>query len=130
MFTTVEDVKTRTGRDVTKEAIFKAQFIIEVYIARTENDISSIRDKELLGRMTIAQVVYMGDNYDQVYEQVAASASSNNGTLITYRAGDEVSPFIAPLAVMASKGLSWNNSKSIKVGRTLQSSGYVPWERD
>lgn len=130
MFTTVEEVQKRTGRAVTKEQIFKAQFVIEVYIGRTENDVTSIRDKEMLGRATIAQAVYMGDNYDQTYEQVSAAMISQSGSTVTFKSGDWASPFVAPLAQMACKNLSWKRSHNVSVGRTFQGPRRIPWERD
>lgn len=130
MFTTSQDVKARTGREVTTEQIYKAQFIIEVYIGRTEADVTNIRDKEMLGRATIAQAVYMGDNYDQTYEQLAAAMVSQSGSTVTYRSGDWASPFVAPLAQMACKNLSWKRSQSVGVGRTFQRGHLYAWDRD
>lgn len=130
MFTTIEEVQKRTGRTVNADQVFKAQFIIEMYIGRTENDVTNIRDKEMLGRATIAQAVYMGDNYDQTYEQVAAAMISANGQTTTYRSGDMASPFVAPLAIMACQNLSWKRSHSVTVGKTLGRPRLVDWARD
>jgi hypothetical protein len=40
------------------------------------------------------------------------------------------SPFIAPLAVMAAAGLSFNKSRSYKTGSIFQKSKYRDWKRD
>lgn len=117
MYCTIDDVKRLTGYDVSADTVAQAQFVIEVFTGRVEAQITSITDLALLKRATVAQAAYMKDGGEIVFEQIAASQIGQNSSLTSFKAGDFTSPWIAPLAVMISKRLSWNHSRSIKVGK-------------
>lgn len=116
MFTTVEYVNRVTGYEVTLDTIYKAQAVIEVYCGRTEGDITNRRDKSLLSRATAYQAAYMRDNAEQIFEQIMVSQQAQNDSLVSYKSGDTTAPWIAPLAVMACKKLSWFKSRSVRTG--------------
>lgn len=131
MFTTPEEVMTYTPyEDVTIKEVMQAQFVIEIWINRVEGEIEQPRDKELLGRAVIAQTVYMRENPSITFEQVAASSISRGDAFTTFKAGDFSAPFIAPLAVMACRSLSWNQSRSVHFGRIWQKRNKLDWRRD
>lgn len=114
MYTTPQDVMSTTPHtDVTMAEVRMAQFVIEIYTGRVESEINNARDKGLLARATVAQCVYMRDNPTVTFEQVAAASMSRGDGQTTFR---DDAPFIAPLAIMACKHLSWKNSRSVKVG--------------
>lgn len=127
MFCTQEDVKEMTGYEVGPIDLIRAQTIIESYIGKIESDISNPRDRVILGRATAYQAAYMKDNAGKIYEQVALSQITQNGGIMTYKAGDDAAPFIAPLAVLALKHLSWRKSRSVRVGPILKRRGPGRW---
>lgn len=130
MFTTPEEVVAATPyEDVTIEQIRQAQFIIELYVGRVESEVDSARDKAILARATAAQTVYMRENPDMIYNQIHATMVNQGGQMTSF-ASDGLSPFIAPLAVIACKKLSWKKSRSISMGRTFQRPTRVEWVRD
>jgi hypothetical protein len=119
MYTTPDEVMAATPyTDVTIAEVQQAQFVIEVYTGRVESEIDGARDKSMLARAVIAQTVYMRDNSDVTFEQIAASSINRGGEMTTF-GSDGVSPFIAPLAVMACKHLSWRKTHSVKIGKTV-----------
>lgn len=129
MFITPTEVMAYTPyEDVTMEQVRQAQFIIELYVGRTEPEVDTPRDKALLARATAAQTVYMRDNPDIVFNQIKAQTVSQGGQMTVFDAKQDA-PFIAPLAEIACRGLSWKNSRSIKVGATWQGGGLSPRER-
>jgi hypothetical protein len=114
MYVMPVDVMNVTGyADVTTAQVLQAQFVIEIYTGRTEAEVDGSRDKDLLARATTAQCVYMRENPQVTFEQVAAASMSRGDGQTTFK---DDSPFIAPLAIMACKHLSWKNSRSIKIG--------------
>lgn len=128
MFTTPAEVMAQTPyTNVTLPQIHQAQYIIEMYVGRTESEVDSPRDKAILARATAAQTVYMRDNPDMIFNQIDAKTITQNGQMTVF--GDE-SPFIAPLAKLACKKLSWRGSRSIKTGRWQQFQSRVEWVRD
>lgn len=133
MFVTPQEVMAATPyKDVTIEQVRQAQFVIELYIGRTESDVTSARDKMLLSRATAAQTVYMRDNPDITFNQIKATSISQGGQMTVF-SNDGESPFIAPLAVLACKGLSWKGSRSVRIGAIQQRSPVSPrelWVRD
>lgn len=114
--------------DVTNAEVNMAQFVIEIYTGRIEGEVDGARDKALLARAVTAQTVYMRENPAMTYEQISAGTIQAGGEMTVFRDGD--SPFIAPLAVMACKHLSWKNSRSIRVGRIFQRVAGRDWSRD
>lgn len=116
MFTTVEMTKRLTGYDVTLDTIYKAQAIVETFCGRVENDIVNMRDKALLARATAYQAAYMRDNADMIFEQASLAQAGQSDSLVTYKGGDDHSPWVAPLAALSCKKLSWFKSRSVRTG--------------
>lgn len=116
MFVTSEEVYRVTGYDVTNEVIIMAQTIVETYIGRIEAQVFDGFDKQLLERATAYQAAYMKEDPTKVFEQISASQVSQFGATITFKAGDETSPWVAPLAKLACQRLSWKRMRSVKVG--------------
>lgn len=130
MFTTIEAVKEITGKDVTAEDVIMSQHLIESYVGRVEEDITGATDKELLGKAVAYQCAYMKDDPAKTFEQISATQIMQFGQMVTFT-GDGVSPFVAPLAVIACKRLSWKGIRSIKTGPLLPNRGRpTEWVRD
>lgn len=119
MFTTINDVKLYTGYDVNNALVARAQAIIEIFIGRDEIDIQDVNDLAILNKMTAYQSAYMLENEDIVFKQVALSSQSQTDSNVTYDKAMNA-PYIAPLAVLAASGLSFNKSRSYKTGRIFQ----------
>ena len=98
MLSTVNSVKEYTGYDVTQELINRAQALVEIYVGKDEIDIQSPSDLLLLDKMVAYQTAYMLENEDIVFKQIAASTYDSKMN----------APFIAPLVVIASNGLSFS----------------------
>ena len=126
MLSTVNSVKEYTGYDVTLELIKRAQGIIEIYVGKDEIDIDSPSDLLLLDKMVAYQSAYMKDNEAIVFEQIAALSVGSGDSAQNYNTNMQ-SPFIAPLAVMAAKGLSWKKAKSVSTGRIFQFPKITKW---
>lgn len=119
MYTTPDEVMASTPyTDVTIAQVKQAQFVVEVYTGRMESEVDGARDKGMLARATIAQTIYMRDNPDVTFEQIAANTISRGDGMTVFDMTKD-SPFIAPLAVMACKHLSWKKSRSITIGKTI-----------
>lgn len=115
--------------DVTNTEVNMAQFVIEVYTGRVEGEVDGARDKAMLARAVTAQTVYMRENPAITFEQVGATSMSR-GEVSTSFDIELDSPFIAPLAVMACRHLSWRNSRSVKIGRIFQKATGIDWSHD
>lgn len=128
MFSTVNSVKEYTGYDVSLDLIKRAQAIVEIYIGRDEIDISDPADLLLLDKINSYQTAYMIDNEEIVYKQIALNSaiSENNSQNFDTKMS---APFIAPLAVLASKGLTWKRSKSFRTGKIFQNYPKLEWTR-
>lgn len=122
MLSTVNSVKEYTGYDVSLELIKRAQGIVEVYVGKDEIDVENPSDLLVLDKMVSYQAAYMLENEDIVFKQVA----STGDTAQNYNTKMDA-PFIAPLAVFASSGLSWNKSRSYRTGKIFQ---VRSWGRD
>lgn len=120
MFTTPEFVLDITGYTVTSEDVTKAQAILEAYIGKIEQDITDPRDLSILAKATAYQVSYMKNNFNRTFEQAALSQIVQNSNVVTFKAGDDTSPWIAGLTKLACKHLSWRKSRSISTGRIFQ----------
>ena len=116
MLSTVNSVREYTGYDVTQELINRAQALVEIYVGKDEIDIQLPSDLLLLDKMVAYQSAYMLENEDIVFKQIAASTYDSKMS----------APFIAPLAVIASNGLSFNKTRSYKTGRIFQR-GPLSW---
>lgn len=119
MFTTVNNVKQYTNLDVPVDLISRAQSIIEIYIGKSEIDIEDTNDLILLDKMTAYQAAYMLDNEDVIYKQIASTSEGSGESSQTFDTKMSA-PWMAPLAVLAAKGLSFNKGRSIKTGRIFQ----------
>jgi hypothetical protein len=119
MFSTVNSVEEYTGAEVSLELIKRAQGIIEVFIGKDEISITNPDDLLILDKMTAYQAVYMSQNEDIVFKQVASTSMNSGDATQTYDT-KLFAPFIAPLAVLASNGLSFKRGRSLKTGRIFQ----------
>jgi len=128
MFSTVNSVKEYTGYDVDLNLIKRAQGIVEIFIGRDEIDVETPSDLLVLDKMTSYQSVYMLENEEIVFKQVAANSVGNGDSLQNYNTS-MYAPFMAPLAVLASKGLSFNLSRSVRTGKIFQSSPFTAWKK-
>lgn len=129
MFITPEEVMAQTPyTGITVEHVRQAQYVIEVFVGRTEAEVDGPRDKAILARATAAQAVYMKDNPDITFNQVSAAMLTSGGQVTQFR--DNLSPFIAPLAVIACQKLSWKQSRSVRTGAWRQRQSRVEWVRD
>lgn len=115
MFATIEKVKELTGVEAPQETIIMAQNIIESFVGRDEIDVVNAHDRALLEKATAYQVAYMFGDEAKVFEQAAASSVMQFGNMVTFNQ-DGASPWIAPLAVIACKKVSWRRMRSIKTG--------------
>ena len=116
MFSTVNSVQEYTGYEVSLDLIKRAQGIIEVFIGRDEIDIDSPSDLLLLDKMTAYQTAYMLENEDLVFKQIASPSLNLNGSIQSLDT-KMMAPFMAPLAVIASNGLSFHKTRSYKTGK-------------
>lgn len=128
MFTTIERVKELTNVDVDQETIIRAQNIIESYIGRDEIDVTVAVDKALCDKAVAYQCAYMNGDESVVFEQAAATQVMQFGNMVSFPA-DGASPWIAPLAVMACKKLSWKGMRSIKTGGIYDQPAYTGKQR-
>lgn len=119
MFTTVNNVKEYTNVTVELGLIKRAQSLVEIFIGKNEIDIENPNDLILLDKMTAYQAAYMLENEDMVYSQIASTSSGQTDSLINFDTKMS-SPWMSPLAVIASKGLSFNRPRSIKTGKIFQ----------
>lgn len=117
MFISKEQAAALTGYDVSAELLNMSQGIIESYVGRSEAEVDDARDLSNLGKATAYQAAYMRDNPELVFEQMAVNQIGQFGQIMSFRYGDTVSPFIAPLAVISCRNLSWRRARAIKTGR-------------
>lgn len=127
MFATTTQVKTITGKIVSAALVERAQYAIEAYVGKFEADVPDLNDKEVLKRAVAYQSAYMLNNEDIVFEQMAVSTTMQNDASTTFKPGDSVSPFIAPMAVMICSKLSFVKSRSIKTGPIQSTVTYPGW---
>ena len=127
MFTTREVASKLTDRDISTALLQRAQNVIETYIGRTELQIEDNLDKVLLARAVVYQAAYMQDNQDLVYQQVSAQTTGQKDYLLSFKQGDNASPWIAPLAVMACRNLSFKRSRSVTTGKVANNPMKYAW---
>jgi ATP-dependent DNA ligase len=127
MFTTITEVKTITGKIVKADLVERAQYIIEAYVGRMENEVSVDTDIEILKRAVAYQAAYMLNNEDIVFEQMSVSTTGQNDAYTTFKPGDKISPFIAPMAVIVCNRLSFIKSRSIMTGKIFQPNTTLNW---
>jgi len=107
-------------------SIKRAQSIIEIFIGKDETEIRSASDLLILDKMTAYQTVYMVKDSDNIFEKVATTSQGQQDFVISFNT-NMYSPFIAPLAYIASKNLSWKKAKSIKTGKIFQFPKITKW---
>jgi hypothetical protein len=128
MFTTVNSVKEYTDADVTLALVKRAQAVIEIFVGKDEIDVDNPSDLLILDKMTAYQAAYMLENEDVVYKQIASNSVGSGDSAQNYNTAMSA-PFIAPLAVMAARGLSFKKPRSIKTGKIFQWPTYIDWRR-
>lgn len=126
MFTTVNNVKEYTNKDVTLDLVMRAQSVVEIFIGRSEIDIESPNDLIILDKMTAYQAAYMVDNEDIVFSQIATTSSGSGNSSQNYNTMMSA-PWIAPLAVLAARGLSFTRGRSIRTGKIFQRTRKWDW---
>lgn len=104
----------------------RAQSIIEIYIGKDEIDIDNPADLIILDKMTAYQAVYMLENEEIVFQQAAITSQGQTDFVINFDGGMS-SPWIAPLAVMAARGLSFKKSRSFRTGKIFQFPKITKW---
>lgn len=132
MFATPEYVVSITDAEanlVTIQRVFMAQEIIEAVVGRTEAEIDNANDLALLAKATAYQTVYMLKNYDTVFQQMGLRSTSQGDSSLIFDV-DLLAPYLAPLAVIALRNLSFRASRSVKTGRMGPKAMPTPWERD
>ena len=72
----------------------------------------------------------MLENEDLIFKQAALTSQGQTDSLVTFNS-NMLAPFMSPLAIIASNGLSWNRSRSYKTGRIFQRSllTWKDWNR-
>ena len=128
MLSTVNSVKEYTGQDVDLELIKRAQAIVEIFIGKDEIDVQNPSDLLLLDKMTSYQAVYMLENEDIVYKQIAATSVGSGDSIQSFNMSMSA-PWMAPLAVLAARGLSFKRSRSIRTGKIFQWPTYLDWRK-
>lgn len=126
MFVTTNETKSITGKIVDSSLVERAQYAVETYVGKFESEVSDTKDLELLKRATAYQAAYMLNNEDVVFEQMAVSTTGQNDAYASFKQNDDASPFIAPMAVMVCKKLSFVKSRSVYTGKN----GYLPTSTD
>ena len=119
MFSTTNSVLTYTNKEVTLDVIKRAQSIVEIFVGKDEIDIENPSDLLVLDKMTAYQAAYMMDNEDIVYSQIASTSVGSGDTAQNFNTAMSA-PWIAPLAVMAARGLSFKKPRSIRTGKIFQ----------
>jgi hypothetical protein len=126
MFTTVNNVKLYTNKDVTIDNIVRAQALIEMFIGKSEIDIENVNDLSILDKMTAYQAAYMYDNEDMVFSQIGLNSAGSGDSMQNFDA-NLLAPFMSPLAIIAARGLSSAKSKSLKTGKIFSWSKRYDW---
>lgn len=126
MLSTVNSVREYTGYEASLDLIKRAQGIIEIFIGKDEIEIENPADLLLLDKMVAYQTAYMIENEDLVFKQAALTSQGQTDSLVNFDTR-MLAPFIAPLAVMASNGLSFNRSRSYKTGKIFQFPKITKW---
>lgn len=127
MFVTINEVKTITGKIVKDDLIARAQYALEAYVGKFEDEVVDTRDIEIMKRAVAYQSAYMLNNEDVVFEQMAVSTTGQNDAYTTFKQGDTVSPFISPMAVMICNKLTFVRSRSIYTGKYVQDPTNADW---
>ena len=119
MFITPDQVKKLTNVEVSGDLIYRAQNVIESYVGKTESEIKNGKDKVIMSKAVGYQAVYMKENEEIVYQQVAVNTAGVGNSFQNFNS-EMSAPWLSPLAVMVVKNLSFNRSRSYKTGRIFQ----------
>lgn len=133
MFVTPERVMRITGyENITLQDVATAQNMLEAYLGRMEARITDADDLEIMAKATAYQTVYIKADDNHVFEQARVEQIQQDSSAISYRTNDWESPFIAPLAAMAMRHLSWRRSHGITTGRgrNARRRSLYDWKRD
>lgn len=128
MFTTVNNVKQYTNIDVDLALITRAQALVEAFIGKSEIDVENPNDLIILDKVTAYQAAYMSDNEEVVYKQIASVSSGSGDSYQNFNASMSA-PWMAPLAVLAARGLSFNKPRSIRTGKIFTWPPKTDWRR-
>jgi hypothetical protein len=112
-----------------RQHIKRAQGIVESYIGRDEIDIENPADLLLLDKIVSYQSAYMVDNEDSIFNQVALTSQAQTDFLVNFDT-EKDAPWIAPLAVIAARGLSFRKGRSLKTGRIFQLPARLDWKKN
>lgn len=115
MFTTPQEIKDKTGHELESQRVSNAQMMVETYIGRVEEDVTDASDLAILATAVTFQAIYLGDNEDMVWEQVAAKTIGQNESVMSFEP-TMFAPFMSPWAVKACSRLSWMRSRSVSTG--------------
>lgn len=127
MFINASEVLALTGVEVSRDEVLKAQTIIEGYLGRNESQITDPDDISLVSKAVAFQTAYMHENYDRTYQQVAMiQLTQMDGSMTMDR--DLAAPFIAPLAALTLRNVSWKKSRSVKTGPIFSRPVSGRWE--
>jgi|SRR6478735_11048522 len=119
MFISRDEIKSRSGKDISQDTLALANSMIETYIGKDEAEVEDSSDLAVLAKATMFQAIYIDGN-DEVLEQAAITAITSNSSTITFASG-AMAPHMSPWAVRACKSLSWYGTRSVKVGKILDS---------
>ena len=115
MFINATEIESTIGVTVTDETVRIAQVMIETWIGRSEIDVLDTRDRDIVARAVMWQAVYIKGNPTDMLEQAAVTHVST-GDMTTDFDTSLFSPFMAPLAVVTCRKLSWMGARSIHTG--------------
>lgn len=130
MFITKEEIKERSGYDVTPDVLNLAHIMIEAYVGKTEADVADASDRAILGRAVMFQAAFMDKLGPTLMEQVAMK-SIVIGETTTIFDTSMFSPYMSPWAVWLCRGLSWNGTRTVHTGPVFDRGPVrTIWERD
>lgn len=130
MFATITEVKNITGKNVSEELIQRAQYVLEAYIGKFESEIVDLNDLEVCKRACSYQAAYMLNNEDVVFEQMLVSTTGINDSYTTFKANDNFSPFISPMAIIVCRKLTFVRSRSVYTGKNASSLPKTDWNKN
>lgn len=102
-----------------RQHLKRAQGLVEIYIGKDEIDIENASDLLLLDKMVAYQSVYMLENENIIWNQVALTSQAQTDFLVNFDTSKDA-PWIAPLVVIAAKGLSFKKGRSLRTGKVFQ----------
>lgn len=109
-----------------RQHIKRAQGIVESYIGKDEIDIQNPSDLLLLDKIVSYQAAYMVENEESVFNQIAVTSQGQTDFIVNFDTSKD-SPWIAPLAVIAARSLSFRRPRSLKTGKMFQFPKITKW---